>query len=211
MRLRARPVVGLDRGRKARMINAFLEDAFGHPPEGLRILDLGCGNGDICAHFADRNFIIGVDIRDQARLEHGTLLRCLAQSEALPFEDASFDAVISHHVIEHVSDHHRHLAEIRRVMMPEGVCYLGTPNRSSPFMRGHVGNQMVLRYAEMRPLFMRHGFTVEECYLRFLHQPDRYHCEIRLGRLVPQIFLQTMRRWFPSQCFLLRKRGQISS
>lgn len=75
------------------MIEAFLCDALGRPPEGLRILDIGCGNGDICAHFAERNAVIGVDLRDQFRPEHRHIPHCLALSEALPFPAGSFDVV----------------------------------------------------------------------------------------------------------------------
>ena len=182
MRLRARPVVALNRGRKAHMIEAFLCDAIGRAPSGLRILDIGFGNGDISAYFATRNFTVGVDIHDQCRLEHQHLIRCITRSESLPFADSCFDIVISHHVLEHVDDHEKHISEIHRVLTTKGVCYLGTPNRSSPFMRGHVGNSMVLRYKQMSPLFKRHGFSVEEYYVRLLHEPSRYYCETQLGR-----------------------------
>lgn len=204
MRLRARPVVKLNRKRKAQMIEAFLTDALDTKPTGLRILDIGCGNGDICAHFSEHNFVIGIDIVNQFRSEYSMLNHCLGCSEKLPFADNSFDLVISHHVIEHVDNHDKHMSEIHRVLSPKGICYLGTPNLSSPFMRGHVGNPMVLRYSEMRPLFERHHFAVEEYYLRWLHEPDRFYCETRLGRFIPASVLYLLRHWFPSQCFLLR-------
>lgn len=210
MRLRARPVIGLERERKARMIEAFLDDALGRPPTGLRLLDIGYGNGDILAHFASRNRAVGIDVQDRCRTELRHLPRCVARSEDLPFAAASFDVVLTHHVIEHVDDQNAHLAEIHRVLAAGGICYLGTPNRDSPFMRGHVGNEMVLRYRQMRPLFERHGFEVEEYYTRLLHEPDRYHCETRLGRLVPASMLHVLRRWYPSQCFLLRPREASS-
>lgn len=211
MKLRAKPVVGLDRRRKAKMIAAFLEDALGSPPERLRILDLGSGNGDICAHFDTNNFAVGIDVKDQVRAENVHIPRCVAQSERLPFSDHCFDVVISHHVIEHVTDHAGHVSEIRRVLKRGGVCYLGTPNLSSPLMRGHVGNPMVLRYREMRPLFENHGFEVEECYIRFLHEPERYHCDTTIGRLIPVSVLALLRYWFPSHCFLLWPSAPDSS
>jgi len=208
IRLRAKPVVALKRLRKAKMIEAFLADALGGPPRGLDILDIGCGNGEMAAYFSDANFVVGVDVLDQVRRELSLLPRCLAMSETLPFRDASFDLVLSHHVIEHVASHDGHLSEIKRVLKPSGLAYLGTPNLDSPFMRGHHGNPMVLRYRQMLALFARHGFDAEECYTRLLAQPDRYHCETQLGRLVPVPVLHAMRRWYPSQCFLLRpQRG----
>ena len=189
------------------MINAFLTDALGKPPSGLRILDIGCGNGDMTAQFSKYNYCVGLDVQNQVREELRSIPHCVARSEAMPFHDASFDVVISHHVIEHVDSHDGHMSEIRRVLKPDGVAYLGTPNLSSPFMRGHVGNSMVLSYESMHPLFERHGFAVEECYTRMLSRPDRYHCETGVTRWIPAILLNSVRRWYPSQCFLLRVRS----
>ena len=45
---------------------------------------------------------------------------------ALPFPDESFDLVLSHAVIEHVADAPLYLRECRRVLAPEGRCYLST-------------------------------------------------------------------------------------
>ncbi len=46
---------------------------------------------------------------------------------ALPCRDASFDAVICSHVLEHVADAHRALAEIARVLAPGGWAILQSP------------------------------------------------------------------------------------
>ena len=46
---------------------------------------------------------------------------------AMPFEDASFDLVIANHVLEHVEDDQRALAEIARVLKPAGHAILQTP------------------------------------------------------------------------------------
>lgn len=47
----------------------------------------------------------------------------------LPFDDAAFDLVFYHHVIEHVADPARSLEEIARVLRPSGWLFVGTPNR----------------------------------------------------------------------------------
>jgi SAM-dependent methyltransferase len=48
----------------------------------------------------------------------------------LPFPDASFDAVMCSHVLEHVDDDRKALAEIRRVLRPGGWAILMTPIES---------------------------------------------------------------------------------
>ena len=50
----------------------------------------------------------------------------------MPFPHASFDAVVSNHVLEHVGtfdEQAAYLAEVRRVIAPTGIVYLAVPNR----------------------------------------------------------------------------------
>ena len=59
----------------------------------------------------------------------------LADGQALPFVDASFDAVIATEVIEHVRYPYRLLTEIRRVTRADGRVLLSTPNVATPVNR----------------------------------------------------------------------------
>ena len=66
------PVVYRDRQRKAKMIESILGNYLDRSIEGFRILDIGCGNGDISTYFASHNDQYGVDVKDQHRDEnHG--------------------------------------------------------------------------------------------------------------------------------------------
>ena len=56
----------------------------------------------------------------------------LTSGVRLPFEDATFDVVVSNHVVEHVGarmDQGLHLQEIARVLQPGGLGYIATPTR----------------------------------------------------------------------------------
>lgn len=121
------------RRRKAEKIARLLRlDRFSGP---IRLLEIGCGSG-VIAHFfavypAIECQVSAVDVLDQ-RVETGSYQFQLVQDSHLPFDDGSFDVVISNHVIEHVGDHSeqlKHLSEIRRVMKQEGLAYLAVPNR----------------------------------------------------------------------------------
>ena len=120
-----------------------LLDSEKHP----RILVAGCGPGHEALHL--RNDlgvdVTGVDITQQWEANYGadiddfTLLRDSILD--LPFPDNSFDHVFYHHVIEHVSDPEKSLDELRRVLKPDGLIYVGTPNRHR--IVGYLGSQGV--------------------------------------------------------------------
>jgi arsenite methyltransferase len=100
---------------------------------GERVLDLGSGSGTdvFCAAIlvGDSGHVVGVDITDQ-QLEKAARLRdragfshvelVEAHIEELPFEDASFDAVLSNGVINLSPRKGRVSAEAARVLRPRG-------------------------------------------------------------------------------------------
>src|SRR3970040_2083549 len=102
--------------RSAKVI-AFLERA--GVSVGGRVLDAGCGGGGMPLSLAEHAaFVVGIDPIDlfgeavvvlgrERRL--GNLFFVQADGMALPFADRSFDLVLSHTVIEHVSDAMRYL------------------------------------------------------------------------------------------------------
>jgi SAM-dependent methyltransferase len=94
--------------------------------DGL-VLDLGCGVGHSYHLLAPRE-TIGVDV-DPAALEGQDRRTVVADMRALPFDDASFDSVISVQSLEHVPDPERAVAEVARVVAPAGVAVFVTPNR----------------------------------------------------------------------------------
>jgi SAM-dependent methyltransferase len=106
----------------------------GLPQAPQRILEIGCGKGAILAHLqALGHRCTGIDIDPRAlaqcHAEHPELTIGLASGDALPFEDGSFDLVVSLDVFEHIKDSDRHIAEVRRVLKGGGRYLLQTPNK----------------------------------------------------------------------------------
>jgi SAM-dependent methyltransferase len=123
--------------RSAKVI-AFL-DRSGVPLHG-RVLDAGCGGGGMPLSLAEEvGSVVGIDPAERfqdagARLGRERQLRnlhfALADGMALPFASGSFDLVLSHAVIEHVSNALLYLRECARVLAPGGYVYLST----SPYL-----------------------------------------------------------------------------
>jgi SAM-dependent methyltransferase len=92
------------------------------------ILDLGCGSGSF-PYEACRGRIVAVDLLPSApanSLPRVDYVR--ADSNAIPLRDASVDAVISHHTLEHFQDYKTTLAEVRRILRPQGWLWIAVPN-----------------------------------------------------------------------------------
>ena len=115
---------------------------------GKRVLDIGCGKGYGVCRIADEcTEIVGIDIDIEAisfAQEHfslpNTSYRTVkpAEIEPLPFDDCSFDTIISFQVIEHVFDMKAYLSEIRRILRPGGIFVCATPDRTTrlfPFQK----------------------------------------------------------------------------
>ncbi len=98
---------------------------------GKRVLDLGCRSGALSSHFLDGNSVVGLDV-DAAALEKAAALGIepvLANvEEMLPFDDASFDAVVAGELFEHLQFPDSLVAEIRRVLRPGGMLVGSVPN-----------------------------------------------------------------------------------
>jgi SAM-dependent methyltransferase len=109
--------------------------------ERERVLEAGCGSGALWLKNVDRlpgasmllsDFSPGMagDAR-QALAPHGLRMRfAVADAQSLPFRSASFDVVVANHMLYHVPDVERAVAELRRVLRPAGRLFAATNGRA---------------------------------------------------------------------------------
>ncbi len=115
------------------------------------VLDLGFGEGYGTSLLAEScREIVGVDVADQVveyAVKRYTKDNChflKYGGRTLPFENNTFDVVVSFQVIEHIDDDQAFVGEIHRVLKPGGRLILTTPNKATrlkpgqkPFNRFH--------------------------------------------------------------------------
>jgi SAM-dependent methyltransferase len=110
-------------GATALFVDPLLRAADVKP--GIRLLDVACGTGIASAQAAASGArVTGADFSPamiaEARRRHPAIAFESGDAEALPFPDASFDAVVANFGIHHVERPGRAIAEARRVLVPGG-------------------------------------------------------------------------------------------
>ena len=152
-----------------------------------RVLDVACGAGALVVEVAARvDRAVGVDLSDgMLRLARSRLLAdadsgrlanvefLQGPSDALPFDDGSFTALVCTTALHHFPDPQRSIDEMARVLAPGGRLVIGDACRDSPatkladplyrrFEEGHVGLQRkrdieaMLTRARLRVTISRH-------------------------------------------------------
>ena len=93
------------------------------------VVDLGCGTGSFSYRSYDCK-VIGIDISltPASLIRDGVRIQYLQSNAAeIPLSDNSVDAVICNHTLEHFP-YRRVLAEINRILNPNGLLWIAVPN-----------------------------------------------------------------------------------
>ncbi|MDD1757495.1 MAG: class I SAM-dependent methyltransferase [Methanotrichaceae archaeon] len=176
-----------------------------------RILDAGCGNGNLLTRTLKQNSgnitYVGLDFsRNMLRraatraktLDYATFLRgCISN---LPFEDESFDRVISSGVITCLpsyKDARDSLKEFYRLLRPVGILAVDFFNQGSHFawFRRHILRERLeppefISYSEFKADLERVGFKIMD-YLGFDYKPFQgYLFQSRMRPIIDPFFVQ---------------------
>jgi ubiquinone/menaquinone biosynthesis C-methylase UbiE len=147
-----------------------------------RLLDWGCGWGQVTTLLREAGIdVVAFDYRAGLAAPTTEPLPRFPEIEAhlssepveLPFEDDSFDTVLSCGVLEHVPDPDASLIEIRRVLRPGGMFYVtNLPNRFSYteraarllglYYHGKLPDDRVYTARTARELLGGNGFRIAE-------------------------------------------------
>ena len=105
-----------------------------------RVLDIGCGNGNLLNYIAKRNkrdLLFGIDIGKEIIDRANKNKFCnrekfiLGDGKKLDFEDGFFDEVYCYEVLEHVENLDEVLSEIKRVLKKDGKLKITVPLEES--------------------------------------------------------------------------------
>jgi len=150
--------------------------------EGIKILDVGCGDGALSYLLSKLGgLVFGIDLSINAltfarrRTKKTSIQFIQANSYSIPWEDDYFDAVIASDVIEHVQNTKLFLAEIKRVTRKDGLIVISTPIRYTerPLDKMHVFEwfpeelkSIILSVFPKSEFYQSHPLLWTEIYLR---------------------------------------------
>lgn len=137
-----------------------------------RILEIGCGIGTVVHELSGRGYeITGIDISGEAiaygRKKYGDIHLEVQAAETLPYDDESFDVVLSFDLFEHIARIDEHVSEAARVLRPGGHYLFQTPNKFSNAVFETLWTRSLAwrRYhpslhspGQLRRRLVRHGF-----------------------------------------------------
>ncbi|MCC5872721.1 MAG: class I SAM-dependent methyltransferase [Gammaproteobacteria bacterium] len=150
---------------------------------GMRVLDVGCGEGrhTLSAWLQAPVHAVGVDLSRKdlttARARQAefpapasadrSVTFIEASALELPFADASFDVVICSEVLEHIFDHRGVIAELERVLRPGGTLVASVPRAwperlcwwlSDPYHEAAGGHIRIFGRGELQRVIASRGF-----------------------------------------------------
>ena len=179
---------GFTDGADPEYTEQILPLAASHLAGARRVLDVGCGEGQVArlAVKGGARFVVGVDPTaaqlDVAAERSGGVAYGRASADALPFADASFDAVVACLVFEHIDAVDDALREVGRMLTAGGrfLFFLNHPLLQTP-NSGWIDDQVLDPPEQYWRIgdYLVEDRTIEEVekdiFIPFIHRPlSRY-------------------------------------
>ena len=146
--------------------------------ENAKVLDAACGQGygSYLMKCWGAKEVDGIDISEDAISQAKKIFKASGLNytqhtvESLPYEDNTFDLVVSLETMEHIDDVDSFLKEIKRVLKPDGVIILSCPNDNYYYQNDDFENPYHKRsytFFEFREIAEKHLGNCGDFYLAF--------------------------------------------
>ncbi len=161
----------------------------------VEVLEVGCGRGDLWWKNADRipsgwaitltdisKGMVAEALQNAAKAGMRGVQSGAVNVEQMPYRDNSFDVVIANHMLYHVPDRQKALAEVRRVLKPEGVFIAATNGKKHLLELFQFASQAASEYMAVRES-TDENFSLENGRV----QLEAFYRDVRLERYVSEL------------------------
>lgn len=165
-------------------LNDILETI--HVKPGMKILDLGCGSGYLTFPIAKRNehtYVTGLDIvtdtleRNSAKAQEMGIKNLQFVSYdgiTFPFEENSFDLVVTRYALHHFPEIRKSIREVNRVLKSNGVFFISDPRPNDCDKTRFVDDYMQLKKDGHIKFYTKEEWVqiCGECNMQLIHSFD---------------------------------------
>lgn len=149
------------------------------PHIGRRVLEIGCGAGNLTGHMLDRDVVVALDLSQdnvttvsQRFVEHRNVIPVLgnaADPRILDLASHNFDTVVSLNVLEHVEDDVLALTYVRKLLSPGGKLVLIVPAHQALYgtMDSSIGHYRRYSLDDVAARFSQAGLRLR--YSRYMN------------------------------------------
>lgn len=206
--------IGVETLRRMATVERYNEWIFQEiaPYAGRRVLEVGCGIGNMTEYFVDRDLIVGLDLLPASveltrrrHLRHDNVQAHLGDitdpRTAEQLRAFAFDTIICLNVLEHIGDDQTALHHMHNVLAPGGRLLLFVP--AGDYMYGALdialGHHRRYDLPALRQRVQLAGFDIERlCYLNLAGIPGWWlNSRVLKRHLLPQDQLTWFNRLAP--------------
>lgn len=149
-----------------KFLKKVLDKQYKKSRKSLKILDIGCGPGNLSNNLSNIGKVFGIDVSlPTLRLcqkKYSNLIN--GKADELPIREGSFDVVILLDVLEHIADDVKVMKETYRILKPGGIVLITAPAYKILWGSHDEIYQHYRRYSldEIKKVVRSAGFTIKK-------------------------------------------------
>ncbi len=173
-----------------------------------KLLDIGAYKGELSEYLPIHLVYQPLDIYDLTKKFKNAVVQDLNRETRLPFKSNFFDVVVCIGTLEHLFHPEKVMAEIRRVLKPDGMAIISLPNDNSIYMKFlHLFNNLDVPFDELK--YLHHWFFSKGNARAFVEKYFTVKEELGYAGIYGRYFLLDRNLSFAPEIFYRAKKERV--